>query len=94
MPYKGRSDQDMDIFGDTFVRHKNTNSKSGDSLSDHKLKWKYYDIMSYFDITLPKWGCVPNLFNNILNIYANIHTYKKQLHLNWSDQFRNSCIKL
>ena len=35
----------------TYVRHK---SKSGDGLSQCKLKWKYYDIMSFIDITLLK----------------------------------------
>ena len=39
---------------DTFVRQKNTKSKSWDGLSDHKSKWKYYDIMSFLDITLLK----------------------------------------
>ena len=39
---------------DTYVRPKNIKSKSGDGLSQCKLKWKYYDIMSFFDITLLK----------------------------------------
>ena len=39
---------------DTFMRHKNTKSKSVDGLSDCKPKWKYYNIMSFLDITLPK----------------------------------------
>ena len=38
---------------DTFV-HKNIKSKSRDGLSQCKPKWKYYDIMSFFDITLLK----------------------------------------
>ena len=36
---------------DTFVRQKNIKSKSGDGLSQCKPKWKYYDIMSFIDIT-------------------------------------------
>ena len=39
---------------DTYVRNKNIKSKSGDHLSQHKPKWKYYDIMSFIDITLLK----------------------------------------
>ena len=39
---------------DTFVRHKNIQSKSGDGLSQCKPKWKYDDIMSFIDITLLK----------------------------------------
>ena len=39
---------------DTYVRHKNIKCKSGDGLSQCKLKWKYYDIMSIIDITLLK----------------------------------------
>ena len=39
---------------DTYVRHKNIKSKSGDGLSQCKPKWKYYDIMSFIDITLLK----------------------------------------
>ena len=39
---------------DTYVRHKNNKSKSGDGLSQCKPKWKYYDIMSFVDITLLK----------------------------------------
>ena len=38
---------------------KNIKSKSGDGLSQYKPKWKYYDIMSFIDITLLKWGYVP-----------------------------------
>ena len=44
---------------DTYVRHKNIKSKSGDGLSQCKPKWKYYDIMSFIDITLLKWRYVP-----------------------------------
>ena len=36
---------------DSYGRHKNIKSKSGDGLSQCKLKWKYYDIMSFIDIT-------------------------------------------
>ena len=39
---------------DTYVRHKNIKSKSGDGLSQYRQKWKYYDIMSFIDITLLK----------------------------------------
>ena len=39
---------------DTFVGHKNIKSRSGDGLSQCKPKWKYYDIMSFIDITLLK----------------------------------------
>ena len=38
---------------------KNIKSKSGDGLSQCKPKWKYYDIMSFIDITLLKWRYVP-----------------------------------
>ena len=31
---------------DTYVRHNNIKSKSGDGLSQCKPKWKYFDIMS------------------------------------------------
>ena len=34
-------------------------SKSGDGLSQCKPKWKYYDIMSFVDITLLKPRYVP-----------------------------------
>ena len=44
---------------DTYVRHKNNESKSGDGLSQCKPKWKYYDIMSFIDITLLKQRYVP-----------------------------------
>ena len=44
---------------DTYVRHKNIKSKSGDGLSQCKPKWKYYDIMSFIDITLLKQRYVP-----------------------------------
>ena len=44
---------------DTYVRHKNIKSKSGDGLSQCRQKWKYYDIMSFVDITLLKWRYVP-----------------------------------
>ena len=44
---------------DTYVRHKNIKSKSRDGLSQLKPKWKYYDIMSFIDITLLKWRYVP-----------------------------------
>ena len=44
---------------DTYVRHKNIKSKSRDSLSQCKPKWKYYDIMFFIDITLLKWRYVP-----------------------------------
>ena len=35
-----------------FCETKNTKSKSRNGLSDHKLKWKYYDIRSFLDVTL------------------------------------------
>ena len=38
----------------TYVRHKNIKSKIGDGLSQCKPNWKYYDIMSFIDITLLK----------------------------------------
>ena len=45
---------------DTFVRQKtHIKSKSGDGLSQCKPKWKYYDIMSFIDITLLKQRYVP-----------------------------------
>ena len=44
---------------DTYVRHKNIKSKSGDGLSQCKPKWKYYDIMSFIDITQLKQRYVP-----------------------------------
>ena len=44
---------------DTFVRHKNVKSKSGDGLSQCTPKWKYYDIMSFIDITLLKQRYAP-----------------------------------
>ena len=44
---------------DTYVRHKNNKSKSGDGLSQCKPKWKYYDIMSFIDITRLKRRYVP-----------------------------------
>ena len=44
---------------DTYVRHKNIKSKSGDGLSQCRPKWKYYDIMSFIDITLRKRRYVP-----------------------------------
>ena len=44
---------------DTYVRHKNNKSKSGDGLSQCKPKWKYYDIMSFVDITLLKQRYLP-----------------------------------
>ena len=37
---------------DTYVRHRNIKSKSGDGLSQCKSKWKYYDIMSFIYIPL------------------------------------------
>ena len=44
---------------DTYVRHKNNKSKSGDGLTQCKPKWKYIDIMSFVDITLLKQRYVP-----------------------------------
>ena len=44
---------------DTYVRHKNIKSKSRDGLSQYKPKWKFYDIMSFIDITLLKRQYVP-----------------------------------
>ena len=43
---------------DTYVWHKNNRGKSGDGLSDKQMKWKYFDIMSFLDITLQKGGYV------------------------------------
>ena len=62
---------------DTYVRHKNIISKSGDGLSQCRQKWKYYDIMFFVDITLLRQRYVPNyqctnLFNNII-FTTNIH---------------------
>ena len=60
---------------DTYVRHKNNKSKSGDGLSQCKAKWKYYDIMSFIDITLLKQKVCTNLFNVIIfttNIYTQL----------------------
>ena len=54
MPSKGRCDKEVEIFKEHFCETKNTKSKSGDGLSDCKLKWKYFDIMSFLDITLLK----------------------------------------
>ena len=55
---------------DIFVRHKKIKSKSGDGLSQCKPKWKYYDIMSFIDITLHKQRYVPIY----LTLYIQ-HTY-------------------
>ena len=44
---------------DTYVRHKNIKSKSGDGLSHCRPKWKYCDIMSFVDITLLKQRYAP-----------------------------------
>ena len=44
---------------DTYIRHKSIKSKSRDGLSQCKPKWKYYDIMSFIDITLLKQRYVP-----------------------------------
>ena len=46
--------KEAEIFEGYFCETKNIKSKSGDGLSDHKPKWKYYDIMSFIDITLLK----------------------------------------
>ena len=43
---------------DTYVGHKNINSKSRDGLSQCKPKLKYYDMLSIIDITLLKWRYV------------------------------------
>ena len=59
MPYKGRCDKEVEIFEGHFHETKNTKSKSGGGLSDHKPKWKYYDIMAFIDITLLKQKYVP-----------------------------------
>ena len=58
---------------DTYVRHKNIKSKSGDGLSQCKPKWKYYDIMSFIDITTTKAKVCTHLFNNIIHT-TYIHT--------------------
>ena len=47
------------LLRDTYVRHKNIKSKSGDGWSQCRQKWKYCDIMSFIDITLQKWRYVP-----------------------------------
>ena len=62
---------------DTYVRHKNNKSKSGDSLSQCKPKWKYYDIMSFIDITLLKRRYVPIYL--ITSYLQQIYTPNKQL---------------
>ena len=43
----------------TFVTHKNIKSKCRDGLSQCNPKWKYFDIMSFIDITLLKQRYVP-----------------------------------
>ena len=55
---------------DTYVRHKNVKAKSGDCLSDSKLRWKYYTIMSFLDVTLLKRRYAP-----ILLEFTYIHSY-------------------
>ena len=62
---------------DTYVRHKNNESKSGDHLSQCKPKWKYYDIMSFIDITLLKWRYVPIYL--ITSYLQQIYTPNRQL---------------
>ena len=41
---------------DTLIWYRNKKSKSRDGLSDQKPKWKFYDIMSFIEITLIKQG--------------------------------------
>ena len=60
---------------DTYVRHKNNKSKSRDGLSQCKPKWKYYDIMSFVDITLLKQRYVP--------IYL-IASYTQHTYMHWT----------
>ena len=55
---------------DTYVRHKNMKAKSGDGLSDSKPRWKYYNIMSFLDVTLLKRRYAP-----ILLLRTYIHTF-------------------
>ena len=62
---------------DTYVRHKNNKSKSGDGLSQCKPKWKYYDIMSFIDITLLKRRYVPIYL--ITSYLQQIYTPNRQL---------------
>ena len=62
---------------DTYVRHKNNKSKSGDCLSQCKPRWKYYDIMSFIDITLLKWRYVPIYL--ITSYLQQIYTPNRQL---------------
>ena len=62
---------------DTYVRHKNNKSKSGDGLSQCKPKWKYYDIMSFIDITLLKHRYVPIYL--ITSYLQQIYTPNRQL---------------
>ena len=59
----------------TYIRHKNIKSKSGDGLSQCKLKWKYYDIMSFTDITLLKQRYVPIYLTTSYIQHTYIHTY-------------------
>ena len=62
---------------DTYVRHKNNKSKSGDGLRQCKPKWKYYDIMSFIDITLLKQRYVPIYL--ITSYLQHIYTPNRQL---------------
>ena len=75
-------------FRDTYVRHKNIKSKSGDGLSQCKLKWKCYDIMSLIDVTLLKWRYVL-IYLTTSHIQ---HTYIQDNYVwFWSDQFSKNC---
>ena len=80
---------------DTLMRQKSTKSKSGNGLSDSRLKWKYYNIMSFLHITLLKLGYVPIYLKTPLTTSLTYiqHTYIQQLCMNWSDQFGKNHIK-
>ena len=75
MPYKGRCDKEVKIFGGHFCEAKKnpTKSKSGDGLSDCKPKWMYYDIMSFIDITLLKQSYVPIYLTTSLTYIQHIY---------------------
>ena len=76
---------------DTYVRHKNIKFKSRDGSRQCKPKWKYYDIMSFIDITTKVKVCT-NLFNSIIyTIY--IHAIDNYIWF-WSDQFRKNHTKM
>ena len=78
---------------DTYVGHKNIKFKSGDGLNQCKPKRKYYDIMSFIDITLLKWRYVPIYLTTSYIQHTYIHTIDNYVWF-WSDQFRKSHTKM